>query len=450
MDLDVIGSRAESSHHSHCPDIGPICQVRDEPPQQHHTTLYLTDIRVIAEYGLVKNLAVQAMLPFRVVGTRTTFSDLAGNPVTLDYSNIHHRNEVLVGLGDAQLFLHAATALGGFKLGGRFGVSVPFGRVSENPFRLGDMGLPHQHVQLGTGTFDPLLGLDVSRDFTRFALAAFGFAQAPLYAGGTGYQAGTRLAGGLVASSTFGLTRPTFRLGVLALHEFAERWDGRVPEEDGNLGRTDLFVGLGVTVPLASDWSVNFDVRGRVWGHVVGGQLQMPVVLEVSVGRLFHLESGEHEDADEGEDEHAAPAGDVADLVHQGELAPLDGVEGKWTVFDFWAPWCEACKTLDKDLRALARGDARVAVRRVNIVDFESPIAVRELPGATVLPRVRLVSPDGQRVLEESGTPEELLQKLNQALGAGASYRCPMHPHVVQPAPGRCPECGMALVPRAR
>lgn len=445
MDLDVIGSRAESSHHSHCPDIGPICQVRDEPPQQHHTTLYLTDIRVIAEYGLVRNLAVQAMLPFRVVGTNTTFSDAAGRPVMLDYVNIHHRNEVLVGVGDAQLFLHGATKLGGFNLGGRAGVSVPFGRVSPNPFRLGDEGLPHQHVQLGTGTFDPLLGLDVSRDFGRFSLAAFGFAQAPLYAGPHGYQAGTRLAGGALASSTFGLTRPIFRLGVLALHEFAERWDGRVPEEDGNLGRTDLFVGLGVTVPLAGDWSINVDVRGRVWGQVVGGQLQMPVVLEVSIGRLFHLETGEHEDEGE-EDESATAPADVEDLVRAGELVPLDGVPGKWTVFDFWAPWCEACKTLDHELRALARADARVAVRRVNIVDFESPIAVKELPGATVLPRVRLVAPDGQRVLEESGAPEVLLEQVKEALGA--HFSCPMHPEVSEPAAGVCPHCGMNLVPR--
>lgn len=31
---------------------------------------------------------------------------------------------------------------------------------------------------------------------------------------------------------------------------------------------------------------------------------------------------------------------------------------------------------------------------------------------------------------------------------AGATvYSCPMHPEVRQPAPGRCPKCGMTLVP---
>lgn len=27
-------------------------------------------------------------------------------------------------------------------------------------------------------------------------------------------------------------------------------------------------------------------------------------------------------------------------------------------------------------------------------------------------------------------------------------YTCPMHPEVISPAPGRCPKCGMTLVPR--
>lgn len=29
-----------------------------------------------------------------------------------------------------------------------------------------------------------------------------------------------------------------------------------------------------------------------------------------------------------------------------------------------------------------------------------------------------------------------------------AAYTCPMHPEVVQQGPGKCPKCGMALVPQ--
>lgn len=29
---------------------------------------------------------------------------------------------------------------------------------------------------------------------------------------------------------------------------------------------------------------------------------------------------------------------------------------------------------------------------------------------------------------------------------AGAQYTCPMHPEIMQPAPGACPRCGMPLI----
>ena len=36
-----------------------------------------------------------------------------------------------------------------------------------------------------------------------------------------------------------------------------------------------------------------------------------------------------------------------------------------------------------------------------------------------------------------------------QPVDAGVTvYGCPMHPEVKQPGPGRCPKCGMELVPR--
>src|SRR5687768_3469102 len=33
------------------------------------------------------------------------------------------------------------------------------------------------------------------------------------------------------------------------------------------------------------------------------------------------------------------------------------------------------------------------------------------------------------------------------AQAEGAIYTCPMHPNIRQPSPGRCPICGMELVP---
>jgi Cu(I)/Ag(I) efflux system membrane fusion protein len=45
------------------------------------------------------------------------------------------------------------------------------------------------------------------------------------------------------------------------------------------------------------------------------------------------------------------------------------------------------------------------------------------------------------------GAPAESIQGV--ADSDGATYTCPMHPHIRQPNPGRCPICGMELVPAA-
>ncbi len=414
LDLAIDVSRAQAEHESSCPEIGPICAVRAEPPQNHHTTFWLTDFRLLAEYGLVPQLAVQATLPLRLIDTQTRYSDLSGNPLELDYPDIHHRNQTLVGLGDVQLALHGATRVGGLELGARLGASLPTGQVHPNPFELGERGLTHEHIQLGTGTVDPVLSLDIAKAFNAWSLGGFAQAQVPLYQGPQGLRAGARLLAGLVGTSGLGFDAAQFRLALIGSGELAERWEGHVPLEDGNQGRVDLFLGPGVTVPFADDWSVSVDVRARVFGRAVNAQLELPLMVEVSLGRLLHLEGDEHEHHED--EESGADQGDVADLVHAGEEVALTGVAGKWTVFDFWAPWCEACTTLDAELRALAAADEGIALRRVNIVDFESPISRKELPGVSQLPRARLVNPEGKTVWEGSGAPDEILRELGKAL----------------------------------
>jgi hypothetical protein len=48
-----------------------------------------------------------------------------------------------------------------------------------------------------------------------------------------------------------------------------------------------------------------------------------------------------------------------------------------------------------------------------------------------------------------SAEPPGTSQAAQSPAPAGAViYTCPMHPEVTSPAPGRCPKCGMKLVPR--
>jgi len=104
----------------------------------------------------------------------------------------------------------------------------------------------------------------------------------------------------------------------------------------------------------------------------------------------------------------------VVDLGPPGAVVPLVPIPGKLTIFDFWAPWCEPCKTLDPALVEIARAHPdTVAIRRIDVVDWDSAAAATYLtPGGFNLPHVKVYGRDGTLVLERSsdaGTLQQLI-----------------------------------------
>lgn len=79
-----------------------------------------------------------------------------------------------------------------------------------------------------------------------------------------------------------------------------------------------------------------------------------------------------------------------------GDLAKLR-VAGKYTVFDVYADWCGPCRVLDRDLRDLVVTRSDIAVRKLNVVRFESPLAREFGASLKVLPHVVVFSPTGVR-----------------------------------------------------
>jgi len=109
------------------------------------------------------------------------------------------------------------------------------------------------------------------------------------------------------------------------------------------------------------------------------------------------------------------PGADVATLTKDGsKVGPLEKLRapGKYTVFDVFADWCGPCREVDNRLREIVAARSDVAVRRLNVVDFDSPLA-REL-GAKLdaLPYVVVFTPSGKR----SDLAGADLKKLDAAL----------------------------------
>lgn len=282
------------THSEHCPDIGPICQIRDEPPQIHDQRFYVGELRPILALGLMNGLALEAQLPLRLVKTTVVFRRLDGTPFEPDYQNIHHRNETLYGFADPWLLGRVSIPLGGVSLTARAGLGLPVGSTEENPFARGRDGLPHQHIQFGTGTFYPVVALDASTDAGAVRLSAYAQTLLFLYENGYGYRAGNRHMGGLAADTEV-VKGLRLGLGADILNEQPERWDG-VVQQDGNVGRTDWLVG-GSASHSFGETTVSLSVKVPVYQQMVEvethhddadpGQLTYPAIVNLGVETRF-------------------------------------------------------------------------------------------------------------------------------------------------------------------
>lgn len=114
---------------------------------------------------------------------------------------------------------------------------------------------------------------------------------------------------------------------------------------------------------------------------------------------------------------------DVAWLSKAGEDVPqLEGhaVQGKVTVFDFYADWCAACRKVDGHVyQRIAGGDTTVAYRKLNVVEWESALGKRWLRDVPSLPFVIVYGRDGKRAATLHGAD---LGALDRAI-ADASRR---------------------------
>lgn len=414
----------------------------------HDQDLLISEARLSLEAGLAQRGAVRwglsLMVPVRVIGTQIRYLDERGAEVELLRPGIHHRNETVRGLGDPMVLGVGSVSLADWRLSGRAGFTVPLGRTEEDPFQRGEQGLAHQHIQLGTGAVSPVLGAEVARRWGDWRFGAFALTQQALYENAKGYQAGDRYAGGVVASRALG-ARWSVRGGVEAQGETAERWGGTVHTDDGNRGRFDLLAGAAAAWAASEHLGLELAVKVPVVTRVVGGQLKMPAIVELSAAWSFGAAAsaarpGAATDEHEGEDEHdhgahdhdahdhdgddhgahdhderAAHASldtpidttglDVAELGPAGSAAPLQPAPGKQlTIVDFWAPWCEPCKLLEPELIALLRAyPDRLALRRLDIVDWDSAAAARYLvPAGTGIPHVKVLDATGAIVLERT------------------------------------------------
>ena len=105
------------------------------------------------------------------------------------------------------------------------------------------------------------------------------------------------------------------------------------------------------------------------------------------------------------------PIKDGSDVQDLSALA----FPGKVTVIDLFANWCKPCREVDVHMKTLLPSHPNVAYRKLDIVDWDSPLAVHQLADVKELPYVIVFGKDRRRVDAISGLD---LKRLDASIAA--------------------------------
>ncbi len=282
----MTGTAIDIVHVAACPEVAPEeCATTEIPEHLHDQDILWFRLDPTLSVGLGEGVGASVQLPFDFRAVTVEYLTLDGEPYAPPYGDIHHRTENIAGLTDATVMLRVSRAPGRFLLTAGAGSTLPLGRTEEDPYAAGEAGEEHQHMQLGTGTFVPVVGLDAAYMAGRWGALAYTSSRLSLYANDRGYRAPVTVSGGL--GPTF---RATTKFTVLAAvegsWESAEHWNGVA-----YAGRSAVGIAGGVVASLSSSVVVQAQARGNVFEHTEHqeeeGEFHQPVTLSAGVSWTF-------------------------------------------------------------------------------------------------------------------------------------------------------------------
>ena len=204
----------------------------------------MTRFNGLVAYGLGKGWIIKGELPFdhKIMGIE--YKDRDGKPYDPPYGGIHHRNGTLKGLGDARLHMEYYANWGkGWVVGGGVGSTLPIGKTEEDPYELSELSLEHQHIQMGSGTLNPLVKLSGVYSGHQWGLVSTLQAKISLYQNEKDYRPSSSAR--MTVGPTYRLTSKWMLVATAdLLHESQAYWGDRA---DPMSGRTAIF-GAGSVV----------------------------------------------------------------------------------------------------------------------------------------------------------------------------------------------------------
>ena len=264
----------------------------DVQADQHVLDTMVMNAELDVSLTLTSRLELAISLPFRQTTADAEFLDEDGDSIP-GFESIHHRDEVLRGLGDVGLKtryrLVAPTTERSLFLDLTFGLTLPTGGIEDDPFELGAEGKEHQHVFYGTGTFDPSAAIGIGYHLKAVTLSGNMLWRGALYQNERDYQGPKVLV--TRGSAEFSLGENwRARLGAEVYKEWPAKWSGTNARNSGRLDLTPL-VGVNWS-PLPALNSYLLLKRPFIL-DVSGGQMEIPFVLGAGLAWSTELWAGQ-------------------------------------------------------------------------------------------------------------------------------------------------------------
>lgn len=276
--FDAAQGSFKTTHVAECPDVAPECAVTLIPPHLHKARVQVTRAELTAQYGLRDGMQATLRMPYDIKDQTIRYATLAGQPYTPPYGDIHHRTETLRGISDPSLMFDWS-ALESWQFG--IGTTLPLGHTVPNPVILGRLGLRHEHLQFGSGTFEP----KISALYSRGGMVPF-FARVEqtlsLYENGDGFRAPHTTVASLGPS--FRYSSITIAPSLGAQYQTVARWNG---ENDEGTGFHNGGLRLQVSVPFRS-MLITPGVYRELWSHGFAEQtFTQGTTWSIAISRMF-------------------------------------------------------------------------------------------------------------------------------------------------------------------
>ena len=160
--VSLRGLAMQVTHPAGCADLNDCDEVPVQPLHDHQVVLAPVELGLSGEWAFDDRWGVEASLPVRSVWASVSYQTPDGADYVPEDAEVHHRDETVAGLADGRLMARYGRSVAGVWVAARVGSTVPLGATEEDPFSAGDVGKKHQHIQLGSGAFEPVVSLDAT------------------------------------------------------------------------------------------------------------------------------------------------------------------------------------------------------------------------------------------------------------------------------------------------